>query len=82
MILFVLGESVVDPGVTSRFLQSRESVLHAEAWAVGSTLYARVVVDCLANIAEDDLLEACIQEIGLTYTPKSITLERANQPAA
>ncbi len=76
------GESIVDPGVTARFLESRESVLHAEVWAVGSTLHARVIVDSYASVHEDDLLEACIQEIGVTYTPKTITLERANVPAA
>lgn len=74
--------SSIDPSVTSRFLESRDSVLFADVWAEGFALYARVVVDSCSNIHEEDLMQACIQAIGVTYTPRSITLERANLPAA
>ena len=76
------GESTIDPSVTTRFLESRDSVLFAEVWTVGCELHARVVVDSCSNIHEDDLMQACVQEIGVTYTPQSITLERAISPAA
>ena len=72
----------VDPSLTATFLSSQESVISAEAWTKGETLLARVTVSQDACVTETDLLEACIDHLGMRQTPKAIWLERRAKPAA
>ncbi len=72
----------VDPDITANFLSCLENVVCAEAWTKGESLLARVTVTQDARITENDLLQACLSQIGPRQTPKAIWLDRRAKPAA
>ncbi|HXH59769.1 MAG TPA: hypothetical protein VNI20_00265 [Fimbriimonadaceae bacterium] len=82
MAYLASSSTSVDPAVTAGFLGCLGNVLTAEAWFEDGKMIARVRVTHDANIRECDLKEACLTNIGIHQTPRSIILERAAKPAA
>jgi hypothetical protein len=72
----------IDPELTANFLSCQENVLSAQAWTKGEAVLARVTVTQDACITERDLLNACLNTIGVRHTPKAIWLDRRVRPAA
>jgi hypothetical protein len=76
------ADGPIDPELTASFLSSQEHVLSAQAWTRGDSVLARVTVTQDARITESDLLNACLDQIGLRHTPRAIWLDRRARPAA
>jgi hypothetical protein len=72
----------INPELTANFLSCQENVLSAHAWTKGESVLARVTVTQDACITETDLLNACLNTIGIRHTPKAIWLDRRARPAA
>ena len=72
----------IDPELTASFLSSQEAVISAEAWTKGDALLARVTVTQDAPVTEMQLLQACLERLGVHQTPRAIWLDRRVRPAA